>query len=50
MQYAIDAAPAGQGIDLVPADPLVAAQMRVKMIQYDKLFSQYFGPVGMSRF
>ena len=50
MQYAMDAAPAGQGIDLIPADPLVAADMRVKMIQYDKIFSTYFNPVGMSRF
>ena len=50
MQYAIDAAPAGQGIDLIPTDPLVAAQMRVKMMQYDKLWSPYFNPVKMSRF
>mmetsp|Transcript_23754 Transcript_23754/g.29542 ORF Transcript_23754/g.29542 Transcript_23754/m.29542 type:complete len:172 (+) Transcript_23754:274-789(+) len=50
MQYALDAAPAGQGLELIPSDPLVAAQMRVKMVDFDKKVLRHLFGVGLSRF
>ena len=50
MQYAMESAPAGQGIDLIPSDPIEAAEMRLRMANFGKNWFQYFGPVSMSRF
>ena len=36
MQYALDSAPANQGVNLIPEDPLRAAEMRVAMQNFDK--------------
>mmetsp|Transcript_13282 Transcript_13282/g.18100 ORF Transcript_13282/g.18100 Transcript_13282/m.18100 type:complete len:124 (+) Transcript_13282:1-372(+) len=50
MQYALDAAAPGQGLALIPGDAIVAAQMRVKMADFDKkVLSHLFG-VWLSRY
>ena len=50
MQFAIESAPSGQGIDLIPADPILAAEMRVKIAEHDKDWWTYMLPIYLSRF
>lgn len=36
---------ADKGIQLIPADPLESAKMRVKMVKFDKTLGELFGMV-----
>lgn len=50
MQYALDAAPRSQGIDLIPTDPLEAVNMRLKIAEHDKIVLPKIFAMSMSRF
>ena len=50
VQYALEAAPRGQGIDLIPADPLIAAKMRLKIAEHDKKVLGKMFTMGLARF
>ena len=43
VEYALQAGQ-GQGIELIPQDPVTAAQMRVKMARFDPTLGMMFGP------
>ena len=43
VEYALQAG-AGQGIELIPQDPVTAALMRVKMTKFDPTLGMMFAP------
>lgn len=50
VQYALEAAPRSQGIDLIPEDPITAATMRFKIAEHDKNVLRKLFTMGLARF
>lgn len=49
IQYALESAGPDQGISLIPSDPVQAALMRVKIGEFNKRLTSFFG-LYMTRF
>ena len=50
VNYALEAVPRDQGIDLIPQDPIEAAKMRAMMAKHDSIVMPAIFGVWMSRF